>query len=164
MYSNLVSQLKEQNSLDKLDDVLREVPLVRKEMGYPPLVTPRARSWEPQATVNVLVGKTMEGRSQGSKNVFPRLLRTSSRSVDPEIEKLVIGEESPHHHRPGEKLEPEMAAAREIIAPFVLQPRDVLKLCPFPSVAKDFLMLKYAREMKRDLGFERTVEECRLSV
>ena len=57
MYSNLVSQLKEQNALDKLEEVLREVPNVRREMGYPPLVTPTSQLVGTQATLNVLVGK-----------------------------------------------------------------------------------------------------------
>lgn len=160
MYSNLVSQLKEQNALDKLDDVLREVPLVRKEMGYPPLVTPTSQIVGTQATVNVLVGKRWKVVPKEVKMYFLGYYGRPPAAVDPEIEKLVIGEEIPITCRPGEKLEPEMAAAREIIAPFVLQPEDVLSYVLFPSVAKDFLMLKYAREMKRDLGFERTVENA----
>lgn len=158
MYSNLVSQLKEQNALDKLDSVLKEVPKVRREMGYPPLVTPTSQIVGTQATLNVLVGKRWHMVPNEVKMYFLGYYGKPPAPVDPEVAKKVIGEEKPITCRPGEILPPGLEEARKAVEPWILQPEDVLSYALFPNVAKDFLMRKFARTLKRDVGFEEVVE------
>ena len=158
MYSNLVSQLKEQNALDKLEEVLREVPKVRREMGYPPLVTPTSQLVGTQATLNVLVGKRWHIVPNEVKMYFLGYYGRPPAQVDPEIAKKVVGDEEPITCRPGEILEPGLEEAREAIKPWILQPEDVLTYALFPNVARDFLVRKFARTLKRDVGFEEPVE------
>ena len=158
MYSNLVSQLKEQNALDKLDSVLKEVPKVRQEMGYPPLVTPTSQIVGTQATLNVLVGKRWHMVPNEVKMYFLGYYGKPPAPVDPEVAKKVIGEEKPITCRPGEILPPGLEEARKAVEPWILQPEDVLSYALFPNVAKDFLMRKFARTLKRDVGFEEVVE------
>lgn len=158
MYSNMVSQLKDQNALHRLDEVLKEIPRVRKEMGYPPLVTPTSQLVGTQATMNILMGRW---------KVVPKEIRQymlgfygrSPAPVDPEIQKQVIGEETPITCRPGEVLPPEIPEALKAISPWVLQPEDVLSYVLFPAVAKDFLVRKFARNTKRDVGLDKPFEE-----
>jgi len=158
MYSNLVSQLKEQNALDKLDSVLKEVPKVRQEMGYPPLVTPTSQIVGTQATLNVLVGKRWHMVPNEVKMYFLGYYGKPPAPVDPEVAKKVIGEEKPITCRPGEILPPGLEEARKAVEPWILQPEDVLSYALFPNVAKDFLMRKFARTLKRDVGFEDVIE------
>jgi oxaloacetate decarboxylase alpha subunit len=158
MYSNLVSQLKEQNALDKLDSVLKEVPKVRREMGYPPLVTPTSQIVGTQATLNVLVGKRWHMVPNEVKMYFLGYYGKPPASVDPEVAKKVIGEEKPITCRPGEILPPGLEEARKAVESWILQPEDVLSYALFPNVAKDFLIRKFARTLKRDVGFEEVVE------
>ena len=158
MYSNLVSQLKEQNALDKLDLVLKEVPLVRREMGYPPLVTPTSQIVGTQATLNVLVGKRWHIVPNEVKMYFLGYYGRPPAPVDPEVAKNVIGDEKPIDCRPGEMLSPGLEEARKVIEPWILQPEDVLSYALFPNVAKDFLIKKFARTLKRDVGFEEPIE------
>jgi oxaloacetate decarboxylase alpha subunit len=158
MYSNLVSQLKEQNALDKLQDVLEEVPKVRKEMGYPPLVTPTSQIVGTQATLNVLTGKRWKIVPKEVKNYFLGFYGRPPGEMDEDIKKIVIGDDKPIESRPGEILEPELEKAREVIKPWMVEPEDVLSYVLFPAVAKDFLIRKYARATKRDVGFEEALE------
>ena len=159
MYSNLQSQLKEQNSLHKLEDVLAEVPKVRKAMGYPPLVTPTSQIVGTQATLNVLLGQPWKMIPKEVKMYFQGYYGRPPAEVDPEAAKKAIGDETPITCRPGEMLEPELEAAREAIKPYILQPEDVLSYAIFPQVAKDFLPRKFARETGADGGFETPVED-----
>ncbi len=158
MYSNLVSQLKEQNALGRLQEVLREVPKVRKEMGYPPLVTPTSQIVGTQATLNVLVGERWKIIPKEVRNYFLGYYGRPPADVDPEIQKKAIGDEAPITCRPGEKIAPEMEEAREAVAPWAIQPEDAVSYVMFPAVAKDFLMKKYAKKTKRDIGLETFVD------
>ena len=111
MISNLSSQLKEQGALDRMDEVLAEVPRVRQELGYPPLVTPTSQIVGTQATLNVLMGRykmvTKETRAyvQGYYGRPPA-------PIDPEVQKLIIGDETPITARPADSLEPELPKRR----------------------------------------------------
>jgi len=158
MYSNFVSQLKEQNALDKLDIVLKEVERVRREMGYPPLVTPTSQLVGTQATLNVLVGERWKVVPKEVQNYFLGLYGRPPAPVDPEVQRKVIGDQEPISCRPGEVIEPELEKAKEAIEPWILQPEDVLSYVLFPAVAKDFLVRKYARTVKRDVGLGEAVE------
>ena len=160
MYSNLVNQLKEQNALDKLGDVMKEIPVVREAMGYPPLVTPSSQMVGTQATLNVLTGQRWKVVPKEIKQYFLGYYGQPPAPVDPEVQKLAIGDEEPITCRPGEKIAPEMEEARKASAAWALQPGDALTWIMFPQVAKDFLPVKYARAMKRDVGLEEQVDEA----
>ena len=158
MYSNLVSQLKDQNALHRLPEVLDEVPRVRKEMGYPPLVTPTSQIVGTQATLNVLVGERWKIVPKEVRSYFLGQYGKPPAELDPEIQKKVIGDETPITCRPAENIAPELDAAAKAIEPWILQPEDVLSYVLFPAVAKDFLMRKFAREMKVDVGVAELVD------
>lgn len=159
MYSNLVSQLNEQNSLEKLQAVLKEVPRVREEMGYPPLVTPTSQLVGTQATLNVLTGERWKVVSKEVKNYFQGYYGTPPGRLDREVQKKVIGDEQPITCRPGEILEPELPGVYEAMGAWIAQPEDALSYALFPAVAKDFLVRKFARDNLRDVGLEPLVED-----
>ncbi|MDI9369975.1 MAG: pyruvate carboxylase subunit B [Synergistaceae bacterium] len=158
MYSNLVSQLKEQKAIARLPEVLEEVPRVRKEMGYPPLVTPTSQLVGTQATLNVLMGERWKVVPSEVKSYFRGEYGKPPAEVDPEIRKKVVGDAVPITRRPAELIEPELDKARKAIAPWMLQPEDVLSYVLFPVIAKDFLVKKFAREMKIDVGVAELVD------
>ena len=153
MYSNMVNQLREMNALDKLEAVLNEVPVVRKAMGYPPLVTPSSQMVGTQATVNVLRGR-WKSFPKEIKQYFLGYYGQPPAPMDPEVQKMAIGNEEPITCRPGEKIAPEMEQARKDAQPWMLQPEDALTWIMFPQVAKDFLPKKYAKANKRDVGLQ----------
>lgn len=154
MYSNLQSQLKEAGMLDKLQQVLEEVPRVRKDMGYPPLVTPTSQIVGTQAVMNVIAGERFKLVPQEVKQYFRGYYGRTPAPVDPEIQTKVLGEEQPITCRPGEMIEPELEAAAKEIGVWATQPEDILSYVLFPQVAKDFLPKKFARENMVDIGFE----------
>lgn len=154
MYSNLVNQLKEQNALDKLEDVLKEVPVVREAMGYPPLVTPSSQMVGTQAALNVLTGQRWKVIPKEIRQYFLGYYGQPPAPVDPEVQKLAIGDETPITCRPGEKIAPEMEQARKDAQPWATQEEDALTWIMFPQVAKDFLPKKYAKANLRDVGLE----------
>ncbi|MCR5346848.1 MAG: pyruvate carboxylase subunit B [Fretibacterium sp.] len=159
MYSNLVNQLKEQNALNKLEDVLKEVPVVREAMGFPPLVTPSSQMVGTQAALNVLTGKRWKVIPKEIRQYFLGYYGQPPAPVDKEVQKLAIGDEEPITCRPGEKIAPEMEQARKDAEPWATQPEDALTWVMFPQVAKDFLPKKYARVNKRDVGLQEQEHE-----
>lgn len=154
MYSNLQSQLKEAGCLDKFTQVLEEVPRVRKEMGYPPLVTPTSQIVGTQATMNIIAGKRWKMIPKEVRQYFLGYYGKTPAPVDPEIEKIVLGDEKPITCRPGEKIAPELEDAKKEIGTWATQPEDILSYIMFPQVAKDFLVNKFVRENKVDVGLE----------
>ena len=136
-----------------LEDVLNEVPVVRKAMGYPPLVTPSSQMVGTQATVNVLRGR-WKSFPKEIRQYFLGYYGQPPAPVDPEVQKMAIGNEEPITCRPGEKIAPEMEQARKDAQPWMLQPEDALTWIMFPQVAKDFLPKKYAKANKRDVGLQ----------
>ncbi|MDO5561977.1 MAG: pyruvate carboxylase subunit B [Synergistaceae bacterium] len=154
MYSNLQSQLKEGGCLDKFQQVMEEVPRVRKEMGYPPLVTPTSQIVGTQAAMNVISGQRWKMVPNEVKQYFRGYYGKTPAPVDPEIQKIVLGDEEPITCRPGEKIEPELEAARKEIGVWATQPEDIISYVLFPQVAKDFLPNKFARECKVDIGIQ----------
>src|SRR5690606_16692111 len=102
MISNFMSQLAQQNALDKLPTVLSEVPRVRKDLGYPPLVTPTSQIVGTQAVLNVLGGERYKMISSETKNYVRGLYGQPPAPIDPEIKKLIIGYEEPISVRPAD--------------------------------------------------------------
>ncbi|GHV49787.1 pyruvate carboxylase [Synergistales bacterium] len=159
MYSNLQSQLKEGGALDKLKEVLEEVPVVRKAMGYPPLVTPTSQIVGTQAAMNVMVGERWKVIPKEVKNYFLGQYGRTPAPVDPEIQLKATEGEAPITCRPGEMLAPEMATLTNEIKTWAIQPEDVLSYAMFPQVAIPFLMRKFARKTLTNIGLDDPIEE-----
>ncbi len=142
MISNLVSQLKEQNALDRLDEVFHEVPRVRKDLGYPPLVTPTSQIVGTQAVFNVLMdGERYRNVTKEVKDYVLGLYGRSPAPISPEILKLIVGDEEPVTVRPADLLEPVYAQMREqaMEQGLVTREEDVLTYILYPSIAPSFL-------------------------
>ena len=138
MYSNLISQLKEMKALDKLGEVLEEIPHVREDFGWPPLVTPTSQIVGTQAVLNVLFGK-YKNITEEVKNYVKGLYGRPPAEIKPEIRKLILGDEEPITVRPGELLEPALEKCRDEARNFGAESEeDVLTYCLFPQVAREF--------------------------
>ncbi len=138
MISNLVSQLEEQRALDRIHDVLDEIPKVRAELGYPPLVTPTSQIVGTQAVLNVLSGVRYKLVPGEVKAYVRGLYGQPPAPMDPEIQKKIIGDEEPLTVRPADILEPGIAKAERESADFARCREDVLSYAMFPQVAKKF--------------------------
>ncbi|MDO8671873.1 MAG: oxaloacetate decarboxylase subunit alpha [Dehalococcoidia bacterium] len=147
MYSNLASQLREQNALDKLAEVLAEVPRVRAEMGYPPLVTPSSQFVGTQATLNVVAGERYKIIISEIKNYVKGLYGTPPGPLDPQVVKLAIGDEEIVKCRPADLLKPEMEKAAAEIGSLAQSEEDILSYALFPQVARDFFKKREAGEV-----------------
>jgi pyruvate/oxaloacetate carboxyltransferase len=139
MLSNLVSQLRAQNAEDKYEDVLKEMPRVRAEMGYPPLVTPSSQIVGTQATLNVVLGERYKIVPEEVRQYVRGYYGRPPAPIDPEIKRLVIGDEEPIDCRPADLLEPGMEKARAEIGDLARSEEDVLSYALFPQVARPFL-------------------------
>jgi len=135
MYSNLVAQLKEQKALDRLKEVLAEVPGVRKDMGYPPLVTPTSQMVGVQAVLNVLRGRYKQIPNE-IRDYAKGLYGRSPAPIKEEVRKKILGDEKPIDVRPADLLEPALNKVRaELPAEFVTKEEDYISYALFPEVA-----------------------------
>ncbi|WP_366922709.1 oxaloacetate decarboxylase subunit alpha [Metallumcola ferriviriculae] len=150
MLSNFYSQLSQQNSLDKLPDVLAEVPRVRKDFGYPPLVTPSSQIVGSQAVFNILAGERYKMVTNEVKNYMRGLYGRPPAEVDPEIRKKIIGDEQPIEGRPADLLEPQLPAAKKEIAQYMEKEEDIISYAIFPQVAERFLEERMSKKTKVD--------------
>ncbi len=142
MISNLVSQLKEQDALDRLDEVFHEVPRVREDLGYPPLVTPTSQIVGTQAVFNVLMdGERYRNVTKEVKDYVLGLYGRSPAPVSPEIRKMIIGNELPITVRPADQLAPiyEQMKKEAMEQCLVNQEEDVLTYILYPNIAPTFL-------------------------
>jgi pyruvate carboxylase subunit B len=141
MLSNLVSQLKEQNAMDRYQEVLEEMPRVRKELGYPPLVTPTSQIVGIQAVMNVLGGERYKNVSKEVKEYIKGFYGKPPAPIDPEIAHKIIGDENPITRRPADLLEPELNKYREEGKKLgiIKKEEDVLTYTLYPAVAPKFL-------------------------
>lgn len=143
MLSNLRSQLKSQGMFDRYDEVLEEVPKVRKDLGYPPLVTPTSQIVGTQAVFNVLKGERYELVSKETRDYVKGMYGRPPGEINPELkEKLLQGEEA-IDCRPAELLENKFEETKEEIQDFITKEEDVLSYMLFPDVAEDFLKRHY---------------------
>lgn len=138
MLSNLLSQLKQAGKADQLTAVLEEVPRVRKDAGYPPLVTPTSQIVGTQAVFNVITGERYKMCTNEFKGLVAGKYGTTPVPIDPEFQKKIIGDEKPITCRPADLLEPELETLRKECAEWVEQEEDVLSYAQFPKVAIDF--------------------------
>ncbi|WP_321430767.1 sodium-extruding oxaloacetate decarboxylase subunit alpha [uncultured Methanolobus sp.] len=141
MLSNLVSQLKEQNALDKFDDVLREMPLVRAELGYPPLVTPTSQIVGTQAVLNVLMGERYKVIPKEVKDYVRGLYGRPPQKISDEIVAKIIGDEEPITCRPADLIAPEYEKAKKEAEEMgiVNKEEDILTYALYPAIAPAFL-------------------------
>jgi len=141
MLSNLVSQLKEQNALDKYSIVLSEMPKVRKELGYPPLVTPTSQIVGTQAVLNVLMGERYKVIPKEVKDYVRGLYGRSPAPISPEIIGKVIGDEEPIHCRPADLLKPEYEKRKKEAEEMGIakSEEDILTYILYPAIAPKFL-------------------------
>ncbi|WKZ33783.1 MAG: sodium-extruding oxaloacetate decarboxylase subunit alpha [Thermodesulfobacteriota bacterium] len=138
MISNLANQLREQNALDKMDEVFEEIPKVRKDMGFPPLVTPTSQVVGTQATLNVLMGERYKVITSETRNYFKGLYGNPPGQIDETARKLAIGDEKPITCRPADLLEPELDKVMRDIDGKAKSIEDVLSYALFPMVALEF--------------------------
>ncbi len=138
MISNLASQLAESKATHLLKDVLAEVPKVRADLGYPPLVTPSSQIVGTQAVVNVLTGERYKMVLTEVKNYVRGLYGKPPGETSAELRKIVLKEEAPITGRPADLLEPQLEQAKSEIADYIEQEEDVLSYIIFPNVALDF--------------------------
>ena len=150
MYSNLLSQLEKANALDKLQDVLDEVPRVRKEFGYPPLVTPTSQIVGTQAVFNILGGERYKMVTNESKALLRGEYGQLPGEVDEAVRKKCIGDAKVITHRPADDIEPELEKYREEIKEYIEQDEDVLSYALFPQVALKFFEYRKAKKYKID--------------
>ncbi len=150
MLSNLVSQLSSQGALDKFEEVLKEVPRVREDLGYPPLVTPMSQMVGTTAVFNVILGERYKMIPNEAKNYVKGLYGKTTVPVKEEIKKKIIGDEEVFTGRPADLLQPELGKLREEISEYIEQDEDVLSYALFPQVAVDFFKYRQAEKYKID--------------
>jgi oxaloacetate decarboxylase alpha subunit len=150
MLSNLVSQLKAQNALDKYEEVLQEVPRVREDLGFPPLVTPTSQMVGTQAVLNVVMGERYKMVPKEIKEYVRGMYGKSSVAIKPEIIEKIIGDQEVITCRPADLIEPLMAIEREKIKEYIEEEEDVLSYVLFPNVALDYFKFRQAQLYKID--------------
>lgn len=138
MISNLRSQLQEQNALDRLDEVMEELPRVREDMGFPPLVTPTSQIIGIQAVLNVLKGKRYAMVTEETKNYVRGYYGRSPSPIKPEVVKQILGDEKRIKCRPADLINPGLGAAADVDSSLVKSEEDILSYALFPEVAMGF--------------------------
>lgn len=138
MLSNLVSQLKQANAVDKYEEVLREVPRVREDFGYPPLVTPTSQIVGTQAVLNVVMGERYKMVPKESKMLVKGEYGKTPAPIPAEITKKILKDEQPITCRPADLIEPELEKIKAQIKDYIEQDEDVLSYALLPQVAETF--------------------------
>lgn len=146
MLSNLMSQLEKSGAMDKYDAVLKEVPNVRKDLGYPPLVTPLSQMVGTQAVMNVITGERYKMVPKEIKDYLHGLYGKAPAPVDPAIQKKIIGDDPVITYRPADKLAPEFEELKKKYHKIARSDEDVLSIALFEQVAINFLKRKYGLE------------------
>ncbi len=146
MLSNLLSQLKQMNALDKFDEALAETPKVRADMGYPPLVTPTSQMVGVQAVRNVIDGERYKTVSKEIKAYCRGEYGITPAPINPEIKKQILGDEKEVEGRYADTLAPVVDATREKLGDLAKCDEDVLSYIAFPNLAEKFLEERKAKE------------------
>ena len=151
MLSNMVSQLKEQNASDKYDEVLQEIPRVRKDFGEPPLVTPSSQIVGTQAVFNVLMGERYKVATDQTKDLLSGKYGKTVKPFNPEVQKKVIGDKEVITCRPADLIPNELDKIEAEMKEWKQQDEDVLSYALFPQVAMDFFKYRQAQQEKDDM-------------
>jgi len=138
MISNLANQLKEQNALDRMDQVLEEIPRVRKDFGYPPLVTPTSQIVGTQAVLNVVSGKKYKVITSETKGYLQGMYGKALGEINEDVRKLALGDEEPITVRPADMLVDELDALTRDVGDKAKSVEDVLSYAMFPTIALEF--------------------------
>jgi len=152
MLSNLVSQLIQANKEDKFDEVLQEIPKVRKDFGYPPLVTPTSQIVGTQAVMNVITGERYKMVPKESKALVKGEYGKTPAPISKEIQDIILKGEEPITCRPADLIEPELENIKNQIKEYMEQDEDVLTYALFPQVAEKFFKYRQAQKYKIDDG------------
>ena len=150
MLSNLISQLKQMGKSEKLDECLAEVPRVRADAGYPPLVTPSSQIVGTQAVLNVIYGERYKSVTKEFKGLIKGEYGRSAVPIDPAFRKKILGEEKPITCRPADLLKPEMEELKKKAAAYAEQEEDVLSYALFEQVATKFFENRKAAKLGID--------------
>ncbi len=148
MISNLSNQLKEQGALNRMDEVLLEIPRVREDLGYPPLVTPTSQIVGTQAVLNVMTGARYKSVTNEVKNYLLGQYGQSPAPVNAKVKQQAIGDAEVITCRPADLLEPEMAKLQAEAERFAQSDEDVLTYAMFPDIGKTFLQERNAGSLK----------------
>lgn len=151
MLSNLISQLKQAGKEDQYNDVLSEIPRVREEAGFPPLVTPTSQIVGTQAVLNVIMGERYKMVSKEFKSLVRGEYGTTPATIDPEFRKKIIGNDTPIDCRPADLLKPELDTLREEIKQYIEQEEDVLSYALFGQVAVKYFEYRNVQKYKTDI-------------
>ncbi|HNX64793.1 MAG TPA: oxaloacetate decarboxylase subunit alpha [Oscillospiraceae bacterium] len=138
MLSNLLSQLKQAGKADQLTEVLKEVPRVRKDSGFPPLVTPTSQIVGTQAVFNIIMGERYKTVTKEFKGLVKGEYGKTPVPISPEFQKKILGDEEPITCRPADLLEPELEKLKAECSEWIEQDEDVLSYAQFPKVAPKF--------------------------
>jgi pyruvate carboxylase subunit B len=152
MLSNLVAQLRQQKAEDRLDAVLNEMPHVRKDLGYPPLVTPTSQIVGSQAALNVITGKRYSVVATETRNYVMGLYGRSPAPISPEIKTKILGRKEPINCRPADLLKPGLGAARKEAGGLAISEEDVLTYALFPDIAKDYFLSRESGQTSQPTG------------
>jgi pyruvate carboxylase subunit B len=151
MISNLSNQLKELDALSRMDEVLGEIPRVREDMGYPPLVTPTSQIVGTQAVLNVLTGARYKSVTNEVKNYFLGQYGKAPGKVNEKVKKLAVGDAEVMTCRPADVLENEMNRLKSESENFAQSEEDVLTYAMFPDIGKTFLQERNANTLKPEV-------------
>lgn len=164
MISNLSTQLREQGALDRLDDVFREIPQVRKDLGYPPLVTPTSQIVGTQAVLNVLTGKRYGTITNEVKLYLQGRYGKAPGAINPAVQRQAIGSENSIDVRPADLLDDEMDKLRKAAGEFARSEEDVLTYAMFPEIGREFLQQRATNSLTPEpVELEHTEETERRS-
>ena len=156
MLSNLIAQLKTQDALDRLDEVLEEIPRVRKDLGYPPLVTPLSQMVGVQATVNVLLGERYKTVGKEVVDYLKGEYGRAPGEINEELRKKVLGDIKPLECRYADTLEPQFEKTKKKLEGIAKSDEDVLSYIAFPIEAEKFFE---QRRLKEENHVNYTIEE-----
>ena len=149
MLSNLIAQLKAQNASDRFEDVLQEIPAVRKDLGYPPLVTPMSQMVGVQAVTNVLLGERYKSIGKEVKSYIRGEYGSPPAPIDPDLQRKVLGDEPPMTGRFADTLAPQFEAAKTSLGETARCDEDVLSYIAFPQIAEAFFQHRKEQEENR---------------
>jgi len=148
MLSNLVSQLKQANAMDKFEEVLKEIPRVREDLGYPPLVTPSSQIVGTAAVMNIVAGERYKMAPNEFKDVVRGKYGATTIPIKEEFAEKILGEEAKERitHRPADDLKPDLENAKKEFAEYIEQPEDILTGAMFPAPAVEFFKYRQAQK------------------
>lgn len=150
MLSNLVSQLKQAGKSDQYDEVLKEIPRVREDFGYPPLVTPTSQIVGTQAVMNVIAGERYKMVPKESKMLVKGEYGKTPAPIPEEIKKKILGDEEQITCRPADLIAPELENIKGHMKEYMEQDEDILSYALFPQVSESFFKLRQAEKYKID--------------